>query len=418
MKYHRLHSTLLSLVGVALLSTACNLPAPEAPPLTPTTFSFPTATGLSTQGIIFGIVWEDICEPAVNGEPPAGCVDPGDGSQRANGIFEAHEPGIAAAALQLGEGACPSTGAGEVQTDSQGRFEIGNLPPGEYCISVDAASPSNLTTLGNGAWTSPQTSPGSTLAQVSVTLAEADGEQVDFGWDPGGTAMPTPTETPSPTPSPEPSLVPTGTATATGTLQPTTSPGDPTSGLGDPSFSDPFDTAANWPLYEDEHVSFQVSDGRMAMTAYNADFWDGWVFPARSTSSDFYAEGEFQFGVCSGRDNLGIIGRGDCPNGVCRAYLFAVTCDGRYNLRIWDGEATTYLIPLTQSGAIPGGSNSTVRLGLWMQDNTIRLYADGTQLADIQDETYDSGGIGLFVGAAATNDFQAWVDSFRFWALP
>lgn len=406
-------------LGVALLLAACNLPAPVAPALTPTTFSFPTATGSSSQGVIFGVVWQDSCIPPSGGEAlPSGCIDPGDAGIRANGIFEANEPGIADVTLRLGSGACPSSGLQDVQTDDQGRFEFAGLAPGDYCVSADASQAANRSVLGQGIWTRPETALANDVAQVPVTLAEADGEQVDFGWDPGGTLVAVSSETPTPTATAGASASPTATVTPTGTLPATAAPGDPTSGLGNPDFQDEFNSAANWPLYEDEHVQFEVNDGRMEMTAFNADFWDGWVFPARSTSADFYAEGEFQFGSCSGRDNFGIIGRGDCEDGSCRAYLYAATCDGRYNLRIWDGEGTTYVIPLTQTAAFSGGSNSTVRLGMWMQDSTIQLFANGTKLADIQDSTYDSGGVGMFIGAAATPNFQAWVDSFRYWALP
>lgn len=419
LKGHPFSITLPGLLSVGLMLAACNLPAPVAPALTPTTFSFPTATEPASQGVIFGVVWDDLCEPAGEGaELAAGCVEPGDAGVRANGIFEANEPGIADVTLQLGNGACPSAGALETQTDEQGRFEFAGLAPGDYCVSVDASTPANSALLGGGIWTRPDSAGDSDTAQVSVTLAQSDGEQVDFGWDRGGSLLPSPTETSTATAIPEVSVSPTVTVTPTGTLLPTAAPGDPTAGLGDPDFSDSFDSAAGWPLYEDEHVSFEVSDGRMRMTAFNADFWDGWIFPARSTPADFYAEVEFQFGACSGRDNLGIVGRGDCQDGSCRAYLFAATCDGRYNLRIWDGEGTTYVIPLTQTAAIIGGSNSSVRLGMWMEGSAIRLYANGTKLADIQDDTYNSGGVGLFVGAAATSNFQAWVDLFRYWALP
>jgi hypothetical protein len=221
------------------------------------------------------------------------------------------------------------------------------------------------------------------------------------------------TETPTPT-EPQES---TSTPTPTDTAAPTSLPSDPRAALGEPDFLDTFQNGDNWALYEDDHVRFRVNDGTLRMVAFNPDFWDGFVL-SWPVISDFYLEMTATTKSCSGRDNYGLVARaGNSDNGYA-AYLFGISCDGRYSLRIWDGESFTRLIDWTESEHIESGSNQTNRIGFMADGDTLSLYANGNLLKETQDDTFDEGKFGVFVGSANTSDFTVLDDEIAYWELP
>lgn len=222
-----------------------------------------------------------------------------------------------------------------------------------------------------------------------------------------------PTETPTPTESQEP----TSTPTPTDTPAPTSLPSDPSATLGEPDFLDTFQNGDNWALYEDDHVRFRINDGTLRMVAFNPDRWDGFVL-SWPVISDFYLEMTATTKKCSGRDNYGLVARaGNSDNGYA-AYLFGISCDGRYSLRIWDGESFTRLIDWTESEHIQAGSNQTNRMGFMADGETLSLYANGNLLEKTQDDAFDEGKFGVFVGSANTSDFTALDDEITYWELP
>ena len=221
------------------------------------------------------------------------------------------------------------------------------------------------------------------------------------------TQTPTPTETQQATATPVPTETPT----------PTNLPSDPRTALGEPDFLDTFQNGDNWALYEDDHVRFRVNDGTLRMVAFNPDFWDGFVL-SWPVISDFYLEMTATTKTCSGRDNYGLVARaGNSGNGYA-TYLFGISCDGRYSLRIWDGENFTKLIDWTESEHIEAGSKQTNRIGFMADGNTISLYANGNLLKEMRDDTFDEGKFGVFVGSANTSDFTVLDDEIAYWELP
>ncbi|HZD55283.1 MAG TPA: hypothetical protein VE136_01060 [Anaerolineales bacterium] len=222
-----------------------------------------------------------------------------------------------------------------------------------------------------------------------------------------------PTETPTPTESQESTSTPTPTATPT----PTNLPSDPGAALGEPDFLDTFQNGDNWALYEDDHVRFRINDGTLRMVAFNPELWDGFVL-SWPVIDDFYLEMTATTKTCSGRDNYGLVARaGNSDNGYA-AYLFGISCDGRYSLRIWDGENFTRLVDWTESEHIEAGSDQTNRIGFMADGDILSLYANGSLLEKTQDDTFDEGKFGVFVGSANTSDFTVLDDEIAYWELP
>ncbi|MBN1978594.1 MAG: hypothetical protein JW918_14445 [Anaerolineae bacterium] len=145
----------------------------EEPPAEP--------TEAPTQGSIGGKVWHDLCKVPYEtvATPPEGCVRLPDGGIVANGLLEGGEPGLAGVVVELGSGACPSTGLATANTDADGMYTFAGLAAGTYCVSVNALSATNEVILIPGGWTYPN-------AEGSATVTIGAGEDrldVNFGWD-------------------------------------------------------------------------------------------------------------------------------------------------------------------------------------------------------------------------------------------
>ncbi len=137
-------------------------------------------SGSAANGVISGIVWHDLCasDQATAETLPAGCdIAPG-GGVIADGIHQPDEPPIGDAEISLGQGPCPATGLATVKSDPHGVYQFKGLKPGDYCVSIDAASEHNHYIFIPGQWTTPPD------GQQTISLAPGETRtQVDFGWD-------------------------------------------------------------------------------------------------------------------------------------------------------------------------------------------------------------------------------------------
>jgi hypothetical protein len=153
----------------------------------------------------------------------------------------------------------------------------------------------------------------------------------------------------------------------------------------------------------------------MVMTAFNADYRENWRL-SWPEPQDLYLEGSFETGECSGSDRYGLFVRAANLSGNPHGYMFGVTCDGKFSIRIFDGELTN-LIDWTTSEHITSGSNQVHRLGFWAKGDQIRVYVNGNRLAEIRDDTFDAGPFGLFIGGVETENFNVEVDRLEYWEL-
>lgn len=218
----------------------------------------------------------------------------------------------------------------------------------------------------------------------------------------------TPTVPASDTPQPTQTAGPTSTLPA----------GDIRNTLGNPTFRDTLSASTNWSTGEDSFTRSRVEDGELHLTGLTTT--DGWRL-SWPVIRDFYLEMTVRTGSCTGNDHYGFMARVPDRSAANRGYLFGFTCDGRYSLRTWDGpeETMTSLIGNTASTAIVSGSQQENRIGLWMDGEQIRLYANGTLLTQLQDDTFtNEGSFGIFVGARQTTNFTVHVDEIAYWADP
>jgi hypothetical protein len=225
----------------------------------------------------------------------------------------------------------------------------------------------------------------------------------------GATSLP-PSKTPQPSPTPtKPKATKSSKPTAT------TSSSDPKLGLGDPTFKDEFSNDKNWVLSADKHTDMYIKDGKLVMTAFNTNQWDGWALTWPKTINS-YLEMTAKTHTCSGLDRYGLIVRSKQDASV--GYLFGFSCDGRYSFRKWDGVKYTKYVDWTKSSSIQNGSNQTNRLGVKADGDHFTLYANGVKLTDFHDASYVSGYFGVYVGAAETANFTVDVTEIDYWELP
>ncbi len=233
------------------------------------------------------------------------------------------------------------------------------------------------------------------------------------------TSTPLATDTPLPSDTPEPSLtasLPSAEA-AIVAATPTLNLDNPKASLGEPDWNDNFDSADNWPLYNDEHANMQIKDGSLAMTSLVAnrkDPWDSWMV-TDAILSDFYIELSATPGECGGLDRYGLVIRAN-PEAT-KAYLFGFSCGGEYSLRLWNGKKLFMLQPWQISQYIKKGPDQSNRLGLLARGKTMMLYANDNLLATVIDETYTEGSFGIYSGAANTDNFTVRFDQIAYWIL-
>jgi len=222
------------------------------------------------------------------------------------------------------------------------------------------------------------------------------------------TSTPLPSKTQLPTDIP-----PTSTTTPT----PSQTPIDPAASLGDPTWKDDFTNGAYWPLYNDSHLKMVIQDGKLNMIALipnRKDPWDGWMV-SQPLLTDFYLSVTASFGNCSGLDRYGLLARAASDAG--HSYLFGISCDGKYSLRIWNGFKFIELIPWTPSEYIHQGFQQTNQLGFRAEETKISLFINGNLLTDLEDNTYSQGTFGLFIGAVETESFYVLFDEIAYWEI-
>jgi hypothetical protein len=386
----------------------------------------PIVTGESG---IAGRIWHDHCAAPGEGVAtpaslPDGCVrQPDTGLLVANGRLDQGEESLPGIELSLGSGDCPSFGLATTVTGADGIYLFAGLGPGRYCVMVDPNSGANASRLLPGRWTYPPVDDD--IGALGQDVNVDDGElrsDISFAWDfqfapeyipptvptPTSTSTATLSATETPTPTPTPLATPTITATATlGT-------NDPRTALSSPTWHEDFSDSSDWGLYSDSHVRFELGDHELVMTAFNPNYYNGWLLSWRK-DDNFYLEATVDFGTCAGRDAVGLMFRAPSAS---EGYLFGISCSGEYVLRTWDGEKMSNLVVWTPNSAIPSGPNLTRRIGVWAAGDELSLYVDGTFLRQVTDTSFGEGLFGLFISSGTTPDFTVGVKSVDYWDLP
>ena len=184
--------------------------------------------------------------------------------------------------------------------------------------------------------------------------------------------------------------------------------------LGSPDWKDPMDNSNAWYTLNTENTEWEFDDGALRMRTKSTDKPEEWGLSSKPAMSDYFLQATVKTGDCAGLDRYGMLVRAPDPS---MGYVFEFSCDGRYRLYKWDGEEYAAIQEWKSSAAIKGGSDQTNVLGIWLQGETIRLYANSQLLAEYEDDMFDEGRFGLVIGADQTEGFEVFVDEVAYWIL-
>jgi hypothetical protein len=295
------------------------------------------------------------------------------------------------------------------------------------CLCLFAAGACNLPTRPQPGTTEVSEVDAVYTAAVQTVIAQltlsAPTPMEPAATQPAQTPLPEPaTAAPSPRAELSPSPAPAATATIQATELPAAPTGtapasDPRAALGEPDWQDTLANSENWSLSADDNSRMEIEEGRLVMNAFKANQTDWWALTWPEVD-DFYLETTGTFGECAERDRYGVIVRS--PSDATQGYLFALSCDGRYAFWIMDTEVPkrTILLDWTASPHIRSGEGSQNRLGVWVEGNRFRLYANGELLDETSDDTLDGEHFGVFIGATRTEGFTVELDEIAYWDLP
>lgn len=284
------------------------------------------------------------------------------------------------------------------------------------------ASVATPQSIQNPAFTSAAETINAQLTDIALPAGTSTPEVEVSNTNPAVTIEPSPiieTEDISPSPESTEVVLLTEPATPSATpLPPTKEPAayatdDPRYILGEPDWQEPFDNAANWPIYSDENVEMEVVDGNLSMTATNANQYEAWML-TQDWVSDIYLEAEVTTGACRGMDRYGVLLRAQSAS---QGYLFGFTCDGKFSIRNWNGQTFLLLTQWKPSEHIRKGADQTNLIGVRVEGDQLSLYANGKLLVEITDTTYSSGAFGPFVSAYSTPGFNVKFSDISYWVI-
>lgn len=229
-----------------------------------------------------------------------------------------------------------------------------------------------------------------------------------------------PTDTPEPSNTPIPET-PVDTATSTPTA--TEPPLAPEALFGGPTLQDDLNNDGNWAsssgtLPNTANILLAMGGGQLHVTAKQAGF-DTWWFTWPS-ANDQFLQITVEADSCSGKAAYGLILRGPSDVTNAHGYVVLFSCDGSYRLARLDNVSPytlVDLIPWTTSDRIVSGSDQVNVMGVHVEGDLIRIYANGFKVAEFEDDRYSTGRFGLFTNAGPLTNFLWHLDQLLFWNL-
>jgi hypothetical protein len=201
---------------------------------------------------------------------------------------------------------------------------------------------------------------------------------------------------------------------------------DPYKTFGKPNFEDLMDTSSlldwvkpNGDMPDTPNIRLALDGDEFLVTGKLLDF-STWWFSWRSLDN-FYLEMTVDSRTCAGGDAYGLILRGpEHGAGKSYGYVVSFTCDGKLWFYRLDSAlpwtATDLVSPVTNT-SIASGSNMRNVIGVKADGDTLTIYANGYQVAQVVDRHFISGRYGVFVRPSSTDFYTYEVVKMAYWIL-
>jgi len=223
----------------------------------------------------------------------------------------------------------------------------------------------------------------------------------------------------NPTATSEPPSLATSEPTAESTSTPPAD--DPVKDLGDADARDTLSSSGIWfknsSSFDNEFATFTAKSGSISALSKKSG-GPIWYDYFEKRPADLFLEGKLTAVSCSGNDSYGILLRGQ-DIGVGPSYFFAVKCNGNYEFYKFGVPGNiSYLVSNKSNAAIKTGSGATNTLGVWASGDTIRLYANGTFLEEVKDNSLSGEGyVGFFIWSVNGAGLSVDLDELAYWGL-
>ncbi len=404
----------IALILLALVITACKLPAATAPPTataqapaaptaTTVVLAQPTSTSLPPTPVVI----------TATPVPPT-AVPPTATSVLFTAVPATPTPVTPAIRIQFATGATSAAVTGNLEAGQMLTYVLKALA--SQVMNVKVSSPNGDVFLGivgaDGIALLNNTAQDTTF---SGTLASTQDYYISLTASGAATSYTLSVEIPPLPAGPTPNTTP-----VPGTF-------DPVATYGQPTFDDPM-TGLNindWVipgtglLPNTDFIKIAETNSKFYVTGKQASF-STWFFTWHELS-DFYLQSTFNSGTCSGKDAYGLIVRGPQHGaGVAFGYVVAFSCDGSlwvYRLDSASPYRATDLVSWTPSQYIVAGANKENTMGIKAVGSTLTIYANGHQIAQVTDNKYPAGRYGVFVSPELTANFTYQVVHMSYWDL-
>lgn len=217
---------------------------------------------------------------------------------------------------------------------------------------------------------------------------------------------PTPLAVLTATPTPTLTLTPTITGTiiwfpptATYTIMPTrevTPTLDPRPVLGDVLLEDPFTDKTQWQTTRTGVGSIAYGKGELTL-AVAAERGLLTSFRKSPQLSNYYLEMDVLPSLCLDGDSYGLLLRASTPLDF---YRLLVNCKGELRMERLQNGKFVVLQDWQPTGQVLPGGMLRARLGVWAQDEELRIFVNDVHQFTVKDSLWTSGTVGVFARAA------------------
>jgi hypothetical protein len=165
-------------------------------------------------------------------------------------------------------------------------------------------------------------------------------------------------------------------------------------GIGSVTLSDDFSEDSAWDTGISNRGNAAISRNRLTLAAEPGAYLES--LRRDVNLGNFYAEITAHPSLCRAEDSYGILVRGRGLN----YYRFILSCNSQVSAERVNAGIKLPIHEAVPSGDAPPGAPGEVRIGVWAVGSDMRLFLNGRYQFSINDNSFPSGALGVFVRSA------------------